>query len=202
MMASAKEAAAQHREAPTFGGRWDYRWMEVRLAGRRSGPRALAWALKHCKSACSSCSRCQTQLEGSHLWPRLLLSPRSTRRKAGWCSTRTAARCRPTAATPCCPPSSGRWLGVWLSWWLAAGWVAPQAPPPHSLPCSGCSTQPPPHTCTTHPPAHLSPTRRSYWSPAATTGQRYIYTGSYDGRVVIYGARLLAAAAGAAVAGR
>lgn len=29
--------------------------------------------------------------------------------------------------------------------------------------------------------------RRSYWSPAATTGQRYIYTGSYDGRVHVYG---------------
>lgn len=30
---------------------------------------------------------------------------------------------------------------------------------------------------------------RSYWSPAATTGQRYIYTGSFDGRVHVYGER-------------
>lgn len=29
----------------------------------------------------------------------------------------------------------------------------------------------------------------AYWSPAATTGQRYIYTGSFDGRVVVYGER-------------
>ena len=30
---------------------------------------------------------------------------------------------------------------------------------------------------------------RAYWSPLHTTGQRYIYTGSYDGMVHIYGAR-------------
>lgn len=34
---------------------------------------------------------------------------------------------------------------------------------------------------------HACSARRSYWSPAATTGQRYIYTGSYDGRVHVYG---------------
>ena len=31
---------------------------------------------------------------------------------------------------------------------------------------------------------------RAYFSPAHSTGQRYIYTGSFDGSVVIYGARL------------
>ncbi|PRW59922.1 LEC14B -like isoform X2 isoform A [Chlorella sorokiniana] len=36
--------------------------------------------------------------------------------------------------------------------------------------------------------AVLSTLIRSYWSPAATTGQRYIYTGSYDGRVHVYDA--------------
>ncbi|EFN50915.1 hypothetical protein CHLNCDRAFT_37629, partial [Chlorella variabilis] len=34
----------------------------------------------------------------------------------------------------------------------------------------------------------LSTLIRSYWSPAATTGQRYIYTGSFDGRVHVYDA--------------
>lgn len=29
---------------------------------------------------------------------------------------------------------------------------------------------------------------RAYWSPPATTGQRYIYSGSADGGVYVYGA--------------
>lgn len=33
----------------------------------------------------------------------------------------------------------------------------------------------------------LSTLIRAYWSPAATTGQRYVYTGSADGGVWVYG---------------
>lgn len=33
----------------------------------------------------------------------------------------------------------------------------------------------------------LSTLIRAYWSPAATTGQRFVYTGSADGSVWIYG---------------
>jgi WD repeat-containing protein 23 len=33
----------------------------------------------------------------------------------------------------------------------------------------------------------LSTLIRAYWSPAASTGQRYVYTGSADGGVYIYG---------------
>ncbi|KAL4432013.1 hypothetical protein ABPG77_000280 [Micractinium sp. CCAP 211/92] len=34
----------------------------------------------------------------------------------------------------------------------------------------------------------LSTLIRAYWSPAATTGQRFVYTGSFDGRAVVYDA--------------
>ena len=33
----------------------------------------------------------------------------------------------------------------------------------------------------------LSTLIRAYWSPAATTGQRYIYSGSADGGIWVYG---------------
>lgn len=62
-----------------------------------------------------------------------------------------------------------------------------QQAPSHTSNTLAC----PPMTCPHIAPliAPRIPPPRSYWSPAATTGQRYIYTGSYDGRVHVYGER-------------
>lgn len=98
---------------------------------------------------------------------------------AAWCSTPTAVPCRRTVATLCWRRSSG----------------GPEARQPSRLPaCHTCRAPALPPACLPSAPsrAHRAPPPapappRAYWSPAATTGQRYIYTGSADGRVHVYG---------------